>query len=705
MLDVRGGLKNTKMSRQPLAVLEELISNAIDSFLIRQSRSADKIDFDLKIDVTLAKRGLIGSELDLTLTVSDNGFGFDEAAIQAFVTKDTTYKDDLGIPGIQQCKGSGRIQYFHIFNCIKITSFTGDVFEQQNVTLSFNEGDKVISRDHFSVNDTANKDICTQIILSGLKPVARDRFAEIGDLKEIFSKSSIKNFLLSTFLQRLIGLSDPLGEFNITISVTVDADTETANFARTDLPSLTTKRTFQVKEREPTTGEELGSTANFSLTYYRIDAGKIDLERNAISFCAKSTPVVDITSRYLRTKTQQNNELDGSYHIAFVESSELDKRVNEQRDGFIDLPETIPSGDLFSNSKISFDTIYDELDDLIEELIAPPDWDKAEVKREASLSFGISEDMLAETDVRIKYGDDGRSVAKRVLKKFQDKIVSDTSKIVDLTKEVELLRPDSPEFREKISQISWAYTASLKVFDMANLSQLIVRRTAIVKALELSCNKLLVCQNISSDEKRKDERLIHHIFFPMQATTEDDVEHDIWLLSEEYQYYDYIVSDRPLSSIKTPEGGAFFEADVDEALQEILRTRTHENSRKRPDIALFTKEGASVIVELKAPGVSLDAHVGDLSEYAYLLNAKSGGKLKKFQGYLIGDTLNPLRLTGSWTEFADGKGYFQTTELKNPSTKAVLGEMYMEILYYSDVIDRAKKRISVYQDKLGVVHR
>ncbi|MCC5647977.1 type I restriction enzyme HsdR N-terminal domain-containing protein [Nostoc sp. CHAB 5824] len=703
MLDVRGGLKNTKMSRQPLAVLEEVVSNSIDSFLIRQSRSTKKINFDLKIEVAVQKSGFLRDTLDLALTVTDNGYGFDEPAIQAFVTKDTTYKDDLGIAGIQQCKGSGRIQYFHIFNQIEITSLTSVEPNQTKVEMKFNEGGKTISRDDFSVEDVTNQKIQTQIVLTGLKPAARQRFAEIGDLREIFAISNIKNFLIATFLQRLIGLSGSLGDFKIAISVADTESTHSTEFTNNDLPSLTDQRYFEVKECDPNTGEEYNSTAKFSLTYYRVDAGQIDLAKNAISLCAKSTPVLDITSRYLRTKTQENNELDGAYHIAFVESSELDKRVNEQRDGFDDLPETIPSGDLFSDAKISFESIYDKLDDLIEKLIAPPDWNKDEVKKEATLSFGISENMLAETEVRIKYGDDGRSVAKRVLRKFQDKIVHDTSKIVDLTKEVEQLEPDSPEFREKISEISWAYTASLKSFDMANLSQLIVRRTAIVKALELACKRLLACQNISQDEKRKDERLIHHIFFPMQATTDDNIEHDIWLLSEEYQYYDYIVSDRPLSAIRTPDGLPYFESDIDKELQKILAARADENKRKRPDLALFTKEGAAVIVELKAPGVSMDDHVGDLSEYAYLLNAKSGGKLRKFYSYLIGDTLNPLRLTGNWTEFADGKGYFQTTDLKNPTTKALLGEMYTEILYYGDVIDRAKKRINVYQHKLGMV--
>ncbi|SFU66637.1 hypothetical protein SAMN04488527_1101 [Aliiroseovarius crassostreae] len=38
-LDVRGSLKNTKLSKNPYVVFEELLSNAIDSFLIR--RDAD----------------------------------------------------------------------------------------------------------------------------------------------------------------------------------------------------------------------------------------------------------------------------------------------------------------------------------------------------------------------------------------------------------------------------------------------------------------------------------------------------------------------------------------------------------------------------------------------------------------------------------------------------------------------------------------
>ena len=97
----------------------------------------------------------------------------------------------------------------------------------------------------------------------------------------------------------------------------------------------------------------------------------------------------------------------------------------------------------------------------------------------------------------------------------------------------------------------------------------------------------------------------------------------------------------------------------------------------------------------------MDDHIGDLSEYAHLLAAKSNGRLKKFYGYLIGDTLNPLRMAG-WTKFASGRSYFQTTRMSDPESGRNLGELYAETLFYQDIVDRASKRIGAYRDKLKI---
>jgi len=115
-LDVRGSLKNTKLSKNPLVVFDELFSNAIDAFLIRKDADASDAPLDVTFTVEIRPKDLLGEIEDITVTCKDNGSGFGEAQAEAFLTKDTSYKDDLSISGIYQCKGAGRIQYFHHFS-------------------------------------------------------------------------------------------------------------------------------------------------------------------------------------------------------------------------------------------------------------------------------------------------------------------------------------------------------------------------------------------------------------------------------------------------------------------------------------------------------------------------------------------------------------------------------------------------------------
>ena len=260
--------------------------------------------------------------------------------------------------------------------------------------------------------------------------------------------------------------------------------------------------------------------------------------------------------------------------------------------------------------------------------------------------------------------------------------------------------PDSDDFRKKINDLSWQFAASLKTKDMANLSQLVVRRSNLIDVLNLAVEKRLSVQiSVATGQRRKDEELIHNIFFPMRKDSKEVLDHDVWLLSEEYQYYDYIASDIPLSQIKWANNESVFDDDVDEALEALLSKIVSDNSGCRPDIALFHEEGSVVIVEFKAPGVSIDEHENELFKYATILASKSKGKLKKFYGYIIGDTINPIGLR-DYNPLPGAKGYFTTSNLKEPTTQATIGQLYSEVLYYSDIVERARKRIDVYRDRL-----
>ena len=149
-------------------------------------------------------------------------------------------------------------------------------------------------------------------------------------------------------------------------------------------------------------------------------------------------------------------------------------------------------------------------------MVVPADWRREEVINDVTNKFGISKAMLEETSTRVVYGDSAKNVANRVLKKYQELIVEETDQILELKEKIIKAEPDSEDFRAKINEIFWRYAFSLKAFGMANLSQLIVRRAAIIQVLDLACKKNLAIQESSSGGRRKDERLIHSIFFPMR---------------------------------------------------------------------------------------------------------------------------------------------------------------------------------------------
>lgn len=700
-LDIRGSLKNTRISSNRYVVFEELISNSIDSFLIRQDQFPSDIDLKITVAIELFKTDLLGHDLDVAVSCTDNGCGLGDKQTDAFLTKDTSYKDDLAIAGIGKCKGSGRIQYFHHFSRVGLTSTypTGEGAKRRVLTPV--EGLKKIDIDDFAVSNGVETEIGTTVTLSRLKPAIRKDLYRAEPLETTFSPANVRRHMLVALLQRLVSLKSKLGEFEIVFTTTYpDEHTETERLQAADLPEVTVTRTVKVPERDAAIGEPLGTDQVFTVTHYKLSAADYDLPENAIAFCAKSSPAEDITARYLKTGTEQHNPVAGHYHIVLVEGDLLDRRVNEQRDGFSGVPEEIPTSEMFLEEAVSWKAIYEAIDPVIEELVTPEGWSKEIVIKDALDVFGVSPQMLTDTDTRVKHGDSARSIAERVLKKYQDRIIAETAEIFDLKEEILKAQPHSEDFREKIQQLSWRYTSSLKAFDMANLSQLVVRRAAIVEILALACAEKLDVQTLK-EGRSENERIIHSIFFPMKKDSLDVSDHDIWLLSEEYQYYDYIASDKPLSQIRWGDDGLLFEPGIDAAFDEILRRRNEAHKAKRPDIAIFSQEGSAIIVEFKAPGVSMDEHIGDLSEYAHLLAAKSKGRLKRFYGYLIGDTINPMRMAG-WTRFPTGKGYFQSVKLPDPENDRGLGELYAETLFFEDIVDRARKRIGVYKERLQV---
>lgn len=377
-LDVRGSLKNTKLSVNPLVVVEELFSNAVDAFLIRKRRDPSVAQLEVTFGVEFMQSDLLGTDIDLILTCHDNGVGLGDEQTKAFLTKDTSYKDDLGIAGIGQCKGAGRIQYFHHFTKLELASVYSVGGKLYQRTLAFEESQKQIEAESFRMSPAKNGNIGTRIVLSGLKASVRQKVFAGVDIEAEFSSKSLKNHILVFFMHRLIGLKQHLGNFVVTFTSQRHGQTaKPVKLALTpaDLPKLTTANETKVFERDRETGKATTTSHALSVSHYALDAEQYDLPSNIIALCAKSSPVKIVTDHFLKPKAVENNPINDAYHVVLVEGEFLDQKVNEQRDGF-DIPQSFQRPDLFLSERVALDDILEAISESVEAMIRPPEWSR-----------------------------------------------------------------------------------------------------------------------------------------------------------------------------------------------------------------------------------------------------------------------------------------------------------------------------------------
>lgn len=699
-LDIRGGRKNTAINHSDYVAFEEMLSNAIDSYLIRKSRVSTAPPLLIKIDIKVIEADLFGAQFGVEICFTDNGAGFGDDEVKAFVTKDSTYKDQLQIPGIGKCKGAGRIQFFHHFDRLSIDSVLESSGKIIRTTLQVDESTREISENSFITTPADGSEVQTTFTLKSRRQSAltAEQKAEQGAIPEVFSASAVSTHLYTSLLQRLIILKKLIGDFKIEISSTKENTFTTETIESKDLP----EPVGEVAEIPLmcTHSKEIRTGSKLKITRYSFPESEFPNFQHEVALCANSAVVQPITKRYLRHANDRKRATAGNFELLLVESELLEEKVNQQRDGF-DIPFACTDNETLSE-EFSLDDVVDSLEDYVFRIITPSDFDKDNLVRSTEQRFGITRQMIDGTNVKIHYGDNEENIARRVLKKLQEDIVGDTSKLFKIKDELLQLDPRTPDFRSKVGELSWKYASSIKKMDMTNLSQLVVRRSAMIEVLSLAVGGLLACQAEEPGKRNENERIIHNIFFPMGKDSVETTDHDIWLLNEEYQYFEYIASDKPLKTIKWSDTENLFEADIDDSLEKLFsfNNKTHES--KRPDIAIFTKEGSAIIIEFKAPDVGIQEHIPDLAQYARLLAAKSNGRIKKFYGYLIGCTLDPSRMIPGYTRFANGKGYFRSDKLVDDETNRVYGELYSEVLLYEHFIDRAALRLRVYKDKLKV---
>ncbi len=126
---------------------------------------------------------------------------------------------------------------------------------------------------------------------------------------------------------------------------------------------------------------------------------------------------------------------------------------------------------------------------------------------------------------------------------------------------------------------------------------------------------------------------------------------------------------------------------------------------KKPDILLFPDEGKCLIIEFKAPNVNVSKYLTQINSYASLINNYSKVKfnINTFYGYLIGENISDRDVRGNVSAFERSMHldyWFKPSEKVVGFDNRKDGSIYTEVIKYSTLLERAKKRNSIFIDKL-----
>ena len=126
---------------------------------------------------------------------------------------------------------------------------------------------------------------------------------------------------------------------------------------------------------------------------------------------------------------------------------------------------------------------------------------------------------------------------------------------------------------------------------------------------------------------------------------------------------------------------------------------------KRLDLLFFPEEGKCVIIELKAPSVGVKDNIQQMDKYAELLAnfISSNFTINQFYTYLLTDNFNKYDKPNGYRKIYGINGFVRdSNNIKDYDTDITIANQYSEVIRYTDLYERAKKRNKIFFSKLNI---
>lgn len=603
-----------------------------------------------------------------SITITDNGIGFNPSNFESFTKAHSTKKIALG------GKGLGRFAVLSVFKTISVRSIYKSSSSFKQITFSLNEdgiSDPIITE----TKATAPK---TEIILEGI----HERF-----LKESskYSHEVISDNILAHCLLYFLSEEAP--------KIVIEEDGMDINLSNQFSP----KEFVKFNKIDNIKGQ------NFRWYVVKRQKGKF----HELVLCAHNRKVKGkkvekllpiFTSPII--ESSEDGDVD-NYFTIYVVSPYLDQIVNSTRNEF-KFPKDKKEGDMDSTLDLDIENLVFEKDieeksiSIIGELFQDVLTERAEIAKQRIDTFRGSDEGIEFRHLHLDQD-------------FYNTIPdnADSKKISDALYELSYKHDKQRrEKRDKLFERDYANTDDYQdlMKEVANLeseegrsrlAQYISHRKTIIALLE---RYLGWCDDNNNYEE---EQVLHNLIYTMggsESTISYD-KHNLWLIDDRLTFHKYIYSDVKIKKQKPVETSS---------------------SGKEPDIAIYDipfaygdkdnydRISSVVIFELKRPNRNMSYEAFSKQMRDQIKGIKKG-KAKDSHGISIGTQENtPIYFyfvcdAATYAKFKEDAIEEGFKETPYQSLMRMTGEnVYQEILTYQTILLNAKRRNLVFFKKLGL---
>ena len=634
----------------------------------------------------------------LSIDIIDTGIGFND---DNFGRLRRLYDESKG----QNNFGTGRVQYLHFFNNTDIYS----VFEEEGLKYKRRI---VLSKNFYatqkSVIWSSEKevvDIATPIgtMVSFYYPLNDEDQEKYNELTTIELRDRILIHYLSRFCLNRDNLQQIKLECYINSIHNKDSD---QIITGKDIPQPDYTDSVQVNySKISVDGNTIIKTPNteeFIINSYSLPCSI--QKRNEVKLTSKNetVEVSGIDFSLIKDSPKINN----SYLLFLISSSYLTQQDSDLRGqlAIYSRKDFLKKRNLFSGEE---QILTDDIEEKVTSSITTHYKSISKVKE----SFEAQIDELAEmfsldrtvlNEVGYKAGDSDQSILKKVYEYNADISAKHDAGIKSVMDSLKELTPSSKDFKKKLNEKVKKVSELVPQINRTELVRYISKRKIILDLMQKTLDKQLDCQQKNSKGKKiNHESFLHNILFSQHS--DNPLDSNLWMINDDFIHYKGI-SESELRNIKVGSE-LFFREDLTKEELEELTAYNRDKLGNRPDILLFPKEHKCIIIELKSMDADVSKFVSQVSQYAGLIRqyAKERFEITTFYAYLIGEsfTLSEVKRANP---FFKKSYYFDYLFCPNYPVDGGEnrrdGEMYIEVIKYSTLLERAVFRNKIFTDKI-----